>query len=137
MVQQMFHQTLMQYQQIQAQMQMQQMELSKQRIPTGGTIVGCDLRVPDPASKTGKSKRAQFPTQALEWLGQQLQAQGVTQDKMQGIQMADRQMIDKMASMKAQQMQGQGPQGPPGMGPPGPPPGPPGPPGPPPGMPPQ
>lgn len=52
-------------------------------IPSGGALVKTDFYVnPDPTNPA-KAQRAMFPTEALEWLRKQLEAQGSTQAMMQ------------------------------------------------------
>lgn len=68
-----------------------QQALQKQRaeqgfIPTGGGYVRCDLYMPDPKSKTGQTKRAEFPQEALMWLDQQLLSQGAMTQEMRSLQ---------------------------------------------------
>ena len=112
-VQQLYRQTLRQYQMIHAQQQAMEWELNKQMIPANGPLLPIGYYIPDPNSKTGRAKRAMIPKDSVEWLLQRLQAQGITHDKMQGIDIADRLAMQQMAgSMKAL------PQGPP-QGPPG------------------
>jgi hypothetical protein len=53
-------------------------------IPTGGYLVTCDFYVKDPSDATGvKTRRARVPYQSMEWLMQQLEAQGGSQDQLQ------------------------------------------------------
>lgn len=52
-------------------------------IPTGGYAVVCDIYVKDPSDATGeKTRRARVPYQALDWLINQLEAQGQGQEAM-------------------------------------------------------
>ncbi len=55
-------------------------------IPTGGGYVRCDLYMPDPKSKTGSTKRAEFPQEALMWLDKQLMAQGAMTQELRDLQ---------------------------------------------------
>lgn len=53
-------------------------------IPVGGYLVTCDFYVKDPSDATGvKTRRARVPYQAMEWLLEQLQTQGASQDQIQ------------------------------------------------------
>lgn len=53
-------------------------------IPTGGYLVTCDFYVKDPSDATGvKTRRARVPYQSMEWLMQQLESQGGSQDQLQ------------------------------------------------------
>ena len=55
-------------------------------IPTGGPLAKVDLYVKDKTDPTGqKTTRAQLPMQALEWLTNQLEAQGSTQANYAGM----------------------------------------------------
>lgn len=51
-------------------------------IPVDGALVGCDIFVPDPTSKEGKTRRARIPYFALDWLLKQLEVQGASQEKL-------------------------------------------------------
>lgn len=52
-------------------------------IPTSGLLVPCDFYVQAPGDPTGtKTQRARFPEDALNWLIQQLQAQGTMQNSL-------------------------------------------------------
>ena len=53
-------------------------------IPSGGYMVVCDFYVKDPSDPTGlKTRRARVPYQAMEWLINQLEAQGASQNSFQ------------------------------------------------------
>lgn len=77
-------------------------------IPMHGYMAKCDLYMPDPSSKTGKTTRVELPSAALEWLVNQLATQGASQEQIMS-------MGQSAAVGVAQQMTGMG-----GMGPIGP-----------------
>lgn len=88
-------------------------------IPTGGYLVGCDFYVKDPSDATGvKTRRARVPYAAVEWLINQLQAQGQSEDSFNQMdQGAQAQISNKMVQQGAgQQPSQQQPQMPNGMG---------------------
>ena len=72
------------HQQMEAQNQLAIQRAEQGFIPTGGYLVTCDFYVKDPADATGvKTRRARVPYQAMEWLMQQLESQGASQDQIQ------------------------------------------------------
>lgn len=88
-------------------------------IPTGGYLVTCDFYTKDPSDSTGvKTRRARVPYQAMEWLLTQLEAQGQSQEQLDGMSEGQKaQISDQMMSAQAQSfnpMAGQ-PQGSPQM----------------------
>jgi hypothetical protein len=54
-------------------------------IPTGGALLGCDFYVPDPNSETGNTKRARIPSESLQWLVKQIEAQGQSLEQIEGM----------------------------------------------------
>ena len=84
MIQQNYKMKLQIHSQIDA-FQKQQIQRAEQGfIPTSGLLVPCDFYVQDPSDSTGtKTRRARFPYDALNWLLNQLQAQGTAQQSMQ------------------------------------------------------
>lgn len=85
-------------------------------IPTGGYLVTCQLYVTDPADASGKKTRlARVPYSSLEWLIQQLQAQGQGQQELQDMDEHSQAMIaNKMgAPGNPMPMPGNAPGGPP------------------------
>ena len=83
MIQQNYKMKLQVHSQIDA-FQKQQIQRAEQGfIPTSGLLVPCDFYVQDPSDPTGvKTRRARFPESALNWLLQQLQAQGTAQQSL-------------------------------------------------------
>lgn len=77
-----FDQTIAACNQAEAKRAIQLQRLQSGFIPTGGFMAKCDLYVADPADPT-KTKRMSFPSQSLEWLMQQIEAQGVSLDALQ------------------------------------------------------
>ena len=79
-IQGMYAQVLQQYELMMQQKVQAESALNSQFIPTGGAMVRADLWVPDPMSETGKQQRASFPYEALSWLKDRLDKQGMTQE---------------------------------------------------------
>lgn len=76
-----YEQTIAALEQAQAQKQMAEESVKAGLIPTGGYFVGIDFYVNDP-TQPSKTKRARVPFDAVVWLLQRLEAQGITQDAM-------------------------------------------------------
>lgn len=74
-VQQMYVQTMQVYSQMLAQQQIQIQRAEQGYIPTGGQLLGCDFFVADP-SKPSSTRRVRLPSEALQWLVTQMEAQG-------------------------------------------------------------
>jgi hypothetical protein len=63
--------------------QKQQIQRAEQGyIPTTGPLIKVDAYETDPTSPTGKSKKMEFPNDAIMWLKEQMMAQGVQMDIM-------------------------------------------------------
>jgi hypothetical protein len=62
------------HEEIEAQKQMAIQRAQQGLIPTGGYLVVCDLYVPDPSNPT-KTQRVRLPSEAIQWLISQTQAQ--------------------------------------------------------------
>jgi hypothetical protein len=76
-------------------------------IPTGGYLVSLDFYVTDPTNPN-KTRRARMPSQAVEWMIQKLEAQGMGLEKLESADTATQaQVAAKMLS--GQQMPGQQP----------------------------
>lgn len=73
-----------QYEQIAAQQAQALKAAQNEFIPVDGTLVTCDFYVP-PKNPQEQAKRAKVPQRALEWLMQRLQEQGMTMDKLEGM----------------------------------------------------
>lgn len=72
------------HQQFEAQNQLAIQRAQQGFIPTGGYLVTCDFYVKDPSDSTGlKTRRARVPYQSMEWLLQQLEAQGGSQQQLE------------------------------------------------------
>lgn len=81
-----YQQKLQVHQQIDGFQKLQIQRAEQGFIPTGGYSVVVDFYVQDPADPTGqKTRRARVPYQAMEWLIQQLEVQGQTQNSLQGM----------------------------------------------------
>lgn len=79
-IQMLYQATLQQHEQLEAQIQLEIQRAQAGFIPTGGYTVKADFYV---TTEDGKTKRAEFPYEALAWLQQQLTAQGMTQEALQ------------------------------------------------------
>lgn len=86
-------------------------------IPTGGGLVAMDIYVPDPKNPQSQ-KRARVPYESVNWLLKRLDAQGMTEERMQTLQPQDQIDIAGMAqNQQPQPIQQQAPQVPGGMTP--------------------
>ena len=54
-------------------------------IPTGGSLVRCDVYVNDDPANPQKTSRLELPMEALQWLEQKLSDQGLVQERLQQI----------------------------------------------------
>jgi len=72
-------------------------------IPVGGALITCSMRVKDPSSPD-KSMQVRLPYQALDWLIQTLEKQGMSLDKLQTL---DPGVVKQMGSVGNQQQQNQ------------------------------
>jgi hypothetical protein len=83
-VQNNYQQKVVLHQQMEAANQLAIQRAEQGFIPTGGYAVVCDFYVKDPTDPTGlKTRRARVPYQAMEWLINQMEAQGQSQQSMQ------------------------------------------------------
>lgn len=79
-VKQLYAQYLQIYEQFLVEQQQAAAQANSGLIPSGGFLVGVDVRVPDPSVPSG-SRRAKIPVEALNWLLQKLETQGTTQSQ--------------------------------------------------------
>ena len=84
-IQQAYTEFRSQHQEMEAQQQQELLEAQAGFIPTGGGLAKADLYEPDPKSPE-KQRRATFPVEALQWLKQRLDAQGLNQQQLESIQ---------------------------------------------------
>jgi hypothetical protein len=78
-----YQQKMQVHEQIDSFQKMQIQRAEQGFIPTGGYMVACDFYVQDPSDPSGvKTRRARLPYQAMEWLIQQLETQGQSQDQL-------------------------------------------------------
>ena len=89
-----------------AQIQKELLESQKGLIPSGGALAKADLYVSVDPNDPSKTKRAQFPTESLEWLKEMLAKQGTTQSQ---LDMQD-QVTQSEIMKQANQMVNQGPE---------------------------
>lgn len=69
-------------------------------IPTGGAMIACDLYIPNPEDPSKAAKRARIPYEALNWLVQQMEAQG---QSLQQLETSNKGMLAEMADHLVQQ----------------------------------
>jgi hypothetical protein len=74
-IQQAYMARIAQYNQMEAQRQLQMQRAQQGYIPTGGGMIGCDFYVPDP-NNPKTTKRARIPSESLQWLVKHIEAQG-------------------------------------------------------------
>lgn len=72
-------------------------------IPSGGFLVSCDFYVADPVDPA-KSKRLRLPAESLQWLQQQLDAQGTTQDALEQSDLQTQARVAEIIQMQRQQL---------------------------------
>lgn len=112
-IQQNYAQYLQIHEQIEAEQQAQIAAAKSEYIPSGGYLVGVDFYIAQPEDPN-KTRRARIPSQAVEWLIQKLDAQGMSLEKLESIQQAALSDIARMSSGQSPQPgpQGQGPTAP-------------------------
>jgi len=81
-IKQMYEQKIMEHSKAEAEELSKMKALQSEFIPSGGALAKADLYI---AKENGKTERATFPTEALMWLKERLDAQGSTQEQMEGI----------------------------------------------------
>lgn len=57
--------------------------LKNEFIPVSGALIACDMYIPNPDDPTKPAKRVRVPYQALDWLIQKLEAQGLDLEKLE------------------------------------------------------
>lgn len=72
------------------------------QVPSGGYLVTCDFYVPK-KDNPAETQRARVPYQALEWLIQKLESQGMALDKLEGMQQGALAELARMYNSKQQQ----------------------------------
>ena len=83
--------------------QVQEMQRIQQGfIPSGGTLAKADLYVNRPG--TTKAERATFPIEALQWLKEQLEKQGTSQEQLALLEQQN--LVDMAANNPQQQPAG-------------------------------
>lgn len=104
LVQQSYAQLIQAYEAIAAEQAAKIAAAKNEYIPVDGALVTCDFYVPDPTNPDNQAKRAKIPQRALEWLLKRLEEQGITLDKLEGM---NAQALSEIADMIFQgQMQG-------------------------------
>lgn len=83
-IQNAYDQLIQQHEQMEAQKQMQIQRAEQGYIPTGGQLLGCDFFVPTPGNPT-KTQRARLPSEAIQWLVTQMQAQGQSLEQLESV----------------------------------------------------
>lgn len=99
-VQEMYALKLQEHEAAEAELQNALLAAQKGFIPSGGALAKADLYVNRPGSN--KPERATFPTEALQWLRDQLERQGSSQEQ---LQILEEQNIADMAAILQQQNQ--------------------------------
>lgn len=84
-VQQGYMSLVAQYEQIVEKLAAAEMAAKNEFIPAEGALVTCDFYVEDPANPENQAKRAKIPQRALEWLLKRLEEQGMTMEKLEGM----------------------------------------------------
>jgi hypothetical protein len=116
-VQQLYSQTIEQYNQLASEELQKLQALEQGFIPAQGHLVPVDFYVVDPASP-GKTRRARIPYDSLNWLIKKLEVQGLTLDALEEMQTSAQAGIAKHAlssgAVKPQAQFGEG--GSPGQG---------------------
>lgn len=94
-IQQAYDMRVNQHEKLEAMKQLQIQRAQQGYIPTGGALLGCDFYVTDPQD-ANKTRRARIPSESLQWLTQQLAAQGL------GMQELEQAGTDVQAGVAAQ-----------------------------------
>jgi hypothetical protein len=84
-ISQMYADYIVQMEQALAVEQQNQAALNADMIPAQGFLTPCDFYVPDPANPE-KTRRARLPIDSLSWLVQRLEQQGMTLERLEGLQ---------------------------------------------------
>lgn len=84
-VQQNYTMKIQMHEQMEAQRQLQLQRAEQGYIPTGGSLLGCDFFAPNPKDPSAKAQRVKLPSESLQWLITQLQAQGLGLDPLQNM----------------------------------------------------
>lgn len=95
-VKQGYEQLKSQYEQILSQQQEKELAAKNEFIPVDGALVACDMYINDPKNPNSQAKRAKLPQRALEWLIKTLEQQGMSLDKMEGMNAT---VMEDMANM--------------------------------------
>jgi hypothetical protein len=108
-IQQLYSDTLAQYQDIIAEMEEKIIAAKNEYIPTEGPMVGVDMYV-EAEDPTKEPKRARLPSRAVEWLVKTLEQQGASLQKME--QMEKQNLASLSDALFKRQGQAQGPAAP-------------------------
>lgn len=84
-VQQSYQMLLQQHQQEVARKQQQIIDAKNEYVPVGGAMVAIDMYVPNKEDPTKAPKRARVPYQAMEWLLNVLEKQGMSLDSLESM----------------------------------------------------
>lgn len=102
-VQQLYKQAITTHEQLKTQQEVLLKQAQSQFIPTGGYLVAADLYVPNKEDPSKLPKRVRLPSEAVNWLINQLDAQGSDQQTLEGINKGAQ---SEMSQMFLQQLQG-------------------------------
>lgn len=83
-IQQAYAGIVQQHEQMEAMKQRQIQQAEQGYIPTGGQLLGCDFFVPTPGNPT-KTQRARLPSEAIQWLVTQIEAQGQSLEQLENV----------------------------------------------------
>lgn len=84
-IQQAYAATIQQHEAMEVEKQIAVQRAQSGYIPTDGYLVGCDFYGPDPANPE-KTKRVRVPYTSLQWLLEQMEAQGQSQESLEKMQ---------------------------------------------------
>ena len=107
-IQQMYAEYKHQHDMIIAQQKEQERIEREGKVPIDGALVPCDFYVQDPNNPEKMPKRWRAPMKALEWLKEQLEKQGDTDEKLDGLSQQALMEIQRQ-QQQMQQMQAQQP----------------------------
>lgn len=109
-VKQNYQQMIMIHQQLQTDAELKIKQAQSEFIPSGGFLVACEMYDPnaviDPKNPNKLPKRVRVPSEALQWLLQQLAVQGTDQKTLEGLSQG---ALSEMSEMLTNKMRGGSP----------------------------
>ena len=106
-VQQMYAEKRKIHSQMQAEKEQRLIDLKNEYIPVDGPLIACEMYVPNPDPKKAP-KRARIPQRALDWLIQQMGAQGASMERMENMQLGELQNYQSLLTSGSRPQSGQG-----------------------------